>query len=1087
MKIWGDVYNLDGSKRDEGPLFEILSAQIERVLDAPGSVRITVPLTSERVIDTIATERRVKLYVEHPENTKRYLGTGLIRKPQKNIDSLTFELNGPDQLDELRQKNVLVNRVYNGVPLTTALAELVGLVRSTTDLCTSGTPSASTSAVGHAAAAAFDNDSATYWESTALPATLTFTFGAAKAVRRMTIVASTNGPVNFALEGDDGGMTVVSTVVNEDGWNGEKRTYDFADPGFTSTAWQLNISSAAGAVVRIYEVEMMVQSDWTLDTTGVTGDLYAEFDGVSVLGALQDIAKQTGYHFVLSDDHEITFGPLGDAAPIRLYQPHSIVSRAVYNNDDIALVDPPRIVDDSENTVNWVLPLGRGDDRVSLEFVQPGDLGSTVTDHDETHYTTPGSIHQLYNIAQYTHLAQSFQVAADTKVIAVSLFLSKFMTGGTPVNGTLSVSLFTDSGSSPGVGFSGTPAHYHEADLPDSPYADIDFVTFWFENPVSISASTTYWIVLTTDRATTADYVVWGMDDVPGSYASGISKRKAAGAWSISLGKDFIFKVWGVATTESPYLPRHMTGPDGAELWYLADDTSIALYGQIEQVLSTEVGAQGAAETDLQNAAQLLYLATSTYLERHVSPQSAYQVRLHKCYATLRPGMLIPFKYVGAVETSAGETALKYVDINGTFWITRVNEDLNPNDTTVDLELSNVPRPLSNVLDTIAGVTEQVNIEAVRRDYLPLIRDVVAVTPATPPSGKRKLYPRSDGWYDLDDAGVELGPLSDLGLIPVTNSSGAEVTSGMPGYIDENGAFRTTTTDAYIGNWCVAVIGGANAATIRVARAGRVTIILNANCAIGDWLKLSATAGQAGVLGYVAPEVFARALTANTGGAGGTCEALLYCNSVYVPMSLDINLFSRTGISDTDFVATQNGAVSGATLVYNAPSSGDEMILSLAVAEAGLVVLHNTTRGESAVISACNVATNTITVTDAADIAAWTNGNTLTIQSQTNTDAGYMDIELTSDIPALAYSFQFSVQNISDSGGANAFAITHPYSAGVTSQRRTIARTVSTGIHVSPLTAVDIRNRRFCLNFNATGTGTLTLVLRASGVMVKAP
>lgn len=38
-------------------------------------------------------------------------------------------------------------------------------------------------------------------------------------------------------------------------------------------------------------------------------------------------------------------------------------------------------------------------------------------------------------------------------------------------------------------------------------------------------------------------------------------------------------------------------------------------------------------------------------------------------------------------------------------------------------------------------------------------------TPSTPSSGKWKLYPKSDGWYYLDDAGIEIGPIDT----PVTN------------------------------------------------------------------------------------------------------------------------------------------------------------------------------------------------------------------------------------------------------------------------------------------------------------------------------
>ncbi len=748
MKTWADIYNLDGSKRDEGPLYAIQDFTIERVLDAAGSVRLTVPLASDRTLDVVAAERRAAIYIEHPTAVQRLVGTGLIRRPVKDLNGLTMTLDGPDQLDELRQKNVLVNRVFNGTALTTALQELIELVRSTTDLCTGGTPSASTEAVSHGAALAFDNDPATYWESTALPATLTYTFAATKTVRRVTIRASTNGPVNFTIEGNDGGMTAVLTVVNEDGWNGEKRTYDFADPGFSSTAWQLNVSAAAGTVARIYEVEMMVQTDWAIDTTGVTGDLYAEFDGVSVLGALQAIVKQTGYHFRLSSSRAITFGALGDAAPLRIYQPGSIVHRAVYDNADVALTEAPQIVDDSEQTVNWVLPLGRGDDRVSLEFVQPDYIGTERTSYEDE--SDPYSDNGLMKDPLPSNaFGQSFQVAADCKIIAIGLFMTKV---GAPT-GTLSISIFSDDTALPDVGFSGPPAHYFEADIS----VNGGWLEVFLNSPLSISASTTYHVVVTTSRAASAtDYVMW-RSRAGNPYANGnTSQRKVStGLWTGTADHDFLFRVYGVDTTDSPYLPRHMTGPDGTELWYLADDTSVASYGQIEQILSTEVGAQGAGETDLQNAAQLLYETASTYLERHVNPQAAYRLRLRKCYSTLLPGMLIPFKYVGAVFPADGSATLKYVDINDTFWVTRVIEQYTVNDFAVELELSSVPRPLANVLDIVANVSEQVNIEAVRRDYLPLVRDEVSAAPATPPSAKRKIYPKSDGWYDLDDTGVE--------------------------------------------------------------------------------------------------------------------------------------------------------------------------------------------------------------------------------------------------------------------------------------------------------------------------------------------
>lgn len=42
----------------------------------------------------------------------------------------------------------------------------------------------------------------------------------------------------------------------------------------------------------------------------------------------------------------------------------------------------------------------------------------------------------------------------------------------------------------------------------------------------------------------------------------------------------------------------------------------------------------------------------------------------------------------------------------------------------------------------------------------PIIITEQGSTPATPAAGKWKLYPKADGWYALDDAGNEIGPLS---------------------------------------------------------------------------------------------------------------------------------------------------------------------------------------------------------------------------------------------------------------------------------------------------------------------------------------
>ena len=39
------------------------------------------------------------------------------------------------------------------------------------------------------------------------------------------------------------------------------------------------------------------------------------------------------------------------------------------------------------------------------------------------------------------------------------------------------------------------------------------------------------------------------------------------------------------------------------------------------------------------------------------------------------------------------------------------------------------------------------------------LADELGSDPSDPPSGTRRIYPKSDGWYDIDDAGAVTGPL----------------------------------------------------------------------------------------------------------------------------------------------------------------------------------------------------------------------------------------------------------------------------------------------------------------------------------------
>jgi hypothetical protein len=100
------------------------------------------------------------------------------------------------------------------------------------------------------------------------------------------------------------------------------------------------------------------------------------------------------------------------------------------------------------------------------------------------------------------------------------------------------------------------------------------------------------------------------------------------------------------------------------------------------------------------------------------------------------------------------------------------------------------------------------------------------------------------------------------------------------------------------------------------------------------------------------------------------------------------------------FVATINGAPVGTSVTYNAPSSGTEAaIVPFSASQLAKLRLYNTTRGNSALISNVNTATNVITLAATVPVN-WASGDTITIASQTVSGGGsnWVDLEITSGV-----------------------------------------------------------------------------------------
>ena len=109
-------------------------------------------------------------------------------------------------------------------------------------------------------------------------------------------------------------------------------------------------------------------------------------------------------------------------------------------------------------------------------------------------------------------LAMSFQSGRAGSVGHVRLWLR---TVGSPA-GAMTLTIEPDSSGDP----SGTPVTNGTAGTVDEDDTTVitggyQWVTFTFSTPPSLSASTTYWLVLSTDRAAHAsNYIEWGVDDV---------------------------------------------------------------------------------------------------------------------------------------------------------------------------------------------------------------------------------------------------------------------------------------------------------------------------------------------------------------------------------------------------------------------------------------------------------------------------------------------------------------------------------------------------------------------------------------------
>jgi hypothetical protein len=105
--------------------------------------------------------------------------------------------------------------------------------------------------------------------------------------------------------------------------------------------------------------------NWTATIESLTTYSTARFDGASVLLALQKIAEQSGLHLRLGEGNELEFGAFGVSNGLTITNIRSARPELTLATNRL-FVEYLSLVTDTEETVNWLLPLGAGEGEAAL-------------------------------------------------------------------------------------------------------------------------------------------------------------------------------------------------------------------------------------------------------------------------------------------------------------------------------------------------------------------------------------------------------------------------------------------------------------------------------------------------------------------------------------------------------------------------------------------------------------------------------------------------------------------------------------------------------------------------------------------------
>lgn len=336
--------------------------------------------------------------------------------------------------------------------------------------------------------------------------------------------------------------------------------------------------------------------------------------------------------------------------------------------------------------------------------------------------------------------------------------------------------------------------------------------------------------------------------------------------------------------------------------------------------------------------------------------------------------------------------------------------------------------------------------------------------------------------------GVFNGTLQDA--ILAKNVSATTAVFNDVGFLDEAGEYQTTTDEGDNVAWCVVVVGNDDDDNIFVKRRGNVTVnYIGSAPNAGDFLITSTTGGSGKQQVVMHPAIFGVALAA---GAGGKVEALLLTGTIYSPLSSANAVVQVSSADDTDFVALIDAAGVGGLTATNVPydtiTSGNENVIDpVSATELGKMVLHNTTRSTSRLITAVDTANNAITTVSSVD--SWADNDAITIRSQTCDRGGspfFIDVDLsqTSELPTLTRAI--AMQSNKRDTAANFGLWSHEFATfSVFKQQFVLAQAAN--VFNSFAVTLPLIGRTFCYSATANGAATSLILYNLMGVYIAIP